>query len=87
MLQDLSAARYSGHVETHETVTESRSYSSSSSAPRPPERSVKTSLTSPGPRLSNGDTLHRYIGRVLTSLVACQKQFLVLSIVISVKGE
>ena len=43
--QDLSAARYSGHVEQFETVTESRSYSSQTSgAPRPPERSVKSSM-------------------------------------------
>jgi len=45
LLQDLSAARYSGHVEHLETVTESRSYSSQTSgAPRPPERSVKSSM-------------------------------------------
>merc|ERR1712045_1066747 len=58
LLQDLSAARYSGHVEHHETITESRSYSSYNGdirgPPAPPERSVKTSLTN-GFSLSNGD--------------------------------
>eukprot|EP00092_Neocalanus_flemingeri_P054102 GFUD01063703.1.p1 GENE.GFUD01063703.1~~GFUD01063703.1.p1 ORF type:complete len:440 (+),score=90.89 GFUD01063703.1:219-1538(+) len=50
LLQDLSAARYSGHVEHHETITESRSYSTHSNSfpvpdtqdlivpPKPPER-------------------------------------------------
>ena len=48
LFQDLSAARYSGHVEHHETITESRSYSTHSSSypdtqdligpPKPPER-------------------------------------------------
>jgi len=48
LLQDLSAARYSGHVEHHETITESRSYSTHSNGypdtldlivpPKPPER-------------------------------------------------
>jgi len=44
LLKDLSAARYSGHVEHLETVIESRSYSSSSVAPIPPERSFKSGL-------------------------------------------
>ena len=35
--QDLSEARYSGHVEHYESVTETRSFSK---APPPPERSV-----------------------------------------------
>ena len=59
--QDLSAARYSGHVEQHETITESRSYSSYTGdrvAPAPPERSVKTSLTSGKFSLINGDHQH-----------------------------
>ena len=60
--QDLSAARYSGHVEQHETITESRSYSSYTGdrvAPNPPERSIKTSLTSSGKfTLNNGDHHH-----------------------------
>jgi len=48
LLQDLSAARYSGHVEHHETITESRTYSTHSNSypssqeiivpPKPPER-------------------------------------------------
>ncbi|XP_023340460.1 paxillin [Eurytemora carolleeae] len=47
LLQDLSAARYSGHIERRETVIESRTFSSHSNyqdgsdtilAPRPPER-------------------------------------------------
>ena len=48
IVQDLSAARYSGHVEHHETITESRTFSSNSSnfpdnqqlivPPKPPER-------------------------------------------------
>jgi len=48
LLQDLSAARYSGHVEHHETITESRTFSTHSSSypdnqdlivpPKPPER-------------------------------------------------
>ena len=57
--QDLSAARYSGHVEHHETITESRSYSSHTGdtrgPPAPPERSVKTSLTNGTFSLTNGD--------------------------------
>ena len=57
--QDLSAARYSGHVEHHETITESRSYSSHTGdirgPPAPPERSVKTTLTNGKFSLSNGD--------------------------------
>ena len=59
--QDLSAARYSGHVEQHETITESRSYSSYTGdrvAPAPPERSVKTSLTSGKFSLITGDHQH-----------------------------
>ena len=46
--QDLSAARYSGHVEHHETITESRSFSTHTGSypdtqdlivpPKPPER-------------------------------------------------
>jgi len=43
LLQDLSAARYSGHVETKETVTESRTFSTTSNMiggpPAPPLRS------------------------------------------------
>lgn len=50
LLQDLSAARYSGHIERTETVSESRSYSSHTNGftdhssapivpPKPPERS------------------------------------------------
>lgn len=44
LLQDLSAARYSGHVETQETVTESRTFTTSSNMmaggpPPPPVRS------------------------------------------------
>jgi len=62
LLKDLSAARYSGHVEQHETITESRSYSSYTGdrvAPNPPERSIKTSLTSSGKfTLNNGDHHH-----------------------------
>lgn len=48
LLQDLSAARYSGHVEHHETITERRTFSTHSSGypdtqdliapPKPPER-------------------------------------------------
>ena len=58
LLQDLSAARYSGHVEQHESITESRSYSSYSGsrmAPAPPERSVKTSLSNGKFSMTNGD--------------------------------
>lgn len=59
LLQDLSAARYSGHVEHHETITESRSYSSHTGdirgPPAPPERSLKTTLTNGKFSLSNGD--------------------------------
>jgi len=42
LLQDLSAARYSGHIEKKETIVESKTFSSFSSyqesAPQPPER-------------------------------------------------
>lgn len=43
LLKDLSAARYSGHVEHLETVIESRHYSSV--APTPPERSFRSGVT------------------------------------------
>lgn len=56
LLQDLSAARYSGHVERRETVTESRVYTSHTAfqeeevgPPRPPERSKSAKAM-----LSNG---------------------------------
>jgi len=57
LLQDLSAARYSGHVEHTETITESRSYSSQTSgAPMPPERSMKLMGPATGKfSLNNGD--------------------------------
>ena len=48
-------------MEQHETITESRSYSSYTGdrvAPVPPERSVKTSLTSGKFSLINGDHQH-----------------------------
>lgn len=59
LLQDLSAARYSGHIERKETLVESKTFSSFSSyqesAPQPPERTknknkfVENSGTGPDP--------------------------------------
>jgi len=55
LLQDLSAARYSGHIEKKETLVESKTFSSftsyQDSAPTPPER-MKNKFSGPDPSTS-----------------------------------